>query len=207
MELLSHQKHRVLGANHGVEALALFRKRRPDLVITDIMMPAMDGVEFVRRLRADPATATIPIIIFTAEYNEREAAALARSCGISNVLTKPCTPGHVLRTVEAVLRTAPNRSSQSLPQEFIQEDLPVTDDKASQTAAYPQVSSQRLAALVDINRQLVSEQDQQQLLKSVCRAARRLLGAEYAALAVGAGANENEVYFFTSGMSSGCAKA
>ena len=201
MELLSHQKHRVLEASHGVEALALIRSQRPDLVITDILMPAMDGVEFVRRLRADPASATIPLIIFTAEYNEREATALARSFGISNVLTKPCTPGHILRTVEGVLRTAPTVSSGSLPQEVIQEDLRVIDDKASQTAAYPQVSSQRLAALVDINRQLVSEQDQQQLLKSVCRAARRLLGAEYAALAVGTGANDNDVYFFTSGMS------
>jgi diguanylate cyclase (GGDEF)-like protein len=201
VELLSHQKHRVLEASHAVEALALFREQRPDLVITDILMPAMDGVEFVRRLRADPASATIPIIIFTAEYNEREATALARSFGISNVLTKPCTPGHLLRTVEGVLRTAPTVSSRSLPQEVIQEDLPVIADKASQTAAYPQVSSQRLAALVDINRQLVSEQDQQQLLKSVCRAARRLLGAEYAALAVGTGANDNDVYFFTSGMS------
>jgi hypothetical protein len=97
-------------------------------------------------------------------------------------------------------------SSRSLPQDVSKEDLRIIDDKASQTAEYPQISSQRLAALVDINRQLVSEQDQQQLLKSVCRAARRLLGAKSAALAVGTGADDNDVYFFTSGLSAAVAQ-
>lgn len=206
VELLSHQKHRVLEANHSVEALVWLRKQRPDLVITDIMMPAMDGFEFVRRLRADPATATIPIIIFTAEYNKPDATVLAQSCGISNVLTKPCKPEHILRMVEELLRPPPNLSSQSLPQKFVQEDPRVIADKASRTAEYPRVSSHRLAALVDIHMQLVSEQDQQRLLKSVCRAGRRLLGAKYAALAVAAGADENDVYFFTSGMSTAVAE-
>jgi diguanylate cyclase (GGDEF)-like protein len=198
VDLLSHQQHRVLEASHGVDALAWFRKQRPDLVITDIMMPAMDGFEFVRSLRADPATATIPIIIFTAEYNEPEATALAQSCGIGSVLTKPCKPANILRIVEQSLRPPPQETTQG----------PVRDieDKATQTAEYLRVSSQRLAALVDINMQLVSEQDQQQLLKSVCRAARRLLGARYAALAVGTGANDTDVYFFTSGLSSAVAQ-
>ena len=207
VELLSHQKHRVLEANHGVEALASVRSQLPDLVITDILMPALDGHDFVRMLRADARTATIPIVIFTADYHKREAAALAQSCGISNVLTKPSTPGHILRIVEGLLRAAPNLSSQSLSQEVFQQDLRVIDDKASQTGEYQRVSSQRLAALVDINLQLVSEQDQQQLLKMVCRAGRRLIGAKYAALAVGTRSNENDVCFVTSGMSTAVAES
>jgi diguanylate cyclase (GGDEF)-like protein len=205
VELLTHQKHRVLEASHGVDALAWLRKQRADLVISDIAMPGKDGFEFVRKVRADPATATIPIIIFTVESDKAKAIAHAHSCGISNVLTKPCTPEQILRMVEESLRPPFNFSSRSLPQKAVQEDLRVIHDQASQTAEYPQVSSERLAALVDINRQLVSEQDQQQLLKSVCRAARRLLGAKSAALAVGSGAND-DVYFFTSGLSSAVAQ-
>ena len=207
VELLSHQKHHVLEANHGVEALALFKSQLPDLVITDILMPATDGYELVRRLRADPATATIPIIIFTANYHKREATDLAKSFGINNILTKPSTPEHILRIVEELLHPPLNLSSQSLPQEFIREDLRVIANKETQSPDDPLVSSQRLTALVDINLQLVSEQDQQQLLKSVCRAGRRLLRAKYAALAVGTRANENDVYLVTSGMSTAAAES
>jgi diguanylate cyclase (GGDEF)-like protein len=206
VELLSHQQHRVLEANHGADALAWFRKQRPDLVITDIMLPAMDGFEFVRRVRSDPATATIPIIIFTAEYNRPEATALAQSCGISSVLTKPCKAAHILRMVEESLRPLLTVTDGSPPQEASDEAAHVIDDKAAHTAEYLRVSTQRLAALVDINLQLVSEQDQQLLLKSVCRAARRLLGAKYSALAVGSGASADDVYFFTSGVSTAVVK-
>ena len=52
--LLGYQSHRVLEAIDGAEALALVKSARPDLVISDILMPTMDGYEFVYRLRADP---------------------------------------------------------------------------------------------------------------------------------------------------------
>jgi len=54
--LLRHQGHRLLEASDGSEALAAIQADRPDLVITDVLMPVMDGYEFVRQLRLDPAT-------------------------------------------------------------------------------------------------------------------------------------------------------
>src|SRR6059036_3797088 len=64
--LLGHQRHRLLEASDGAEALALVRAERPELVITDILMPTMDGYEFVRQLREDVAIADTEIIFYSA---------------------------------------------------------------------------------------------------------------------------------------------
>jgi CheY-like chemotaxis protein len=55
--LLGYQGHQLIGADSGAEALERIAAERPDLVIADILMPAMDGYEFVRRLRTDPVSA------------------------------------------------------------------------------------------------------------------------------------------------------
>ncbi len=90
--LLNHLQHQPLEAADGAEALALVRSQRPQLVICDILMPTMDGYEFVQRLRADPAIAATEVIFYTANYHEREARHLAASVGVSRVLIKPCIP-------------------------------------------------------------------------------------------------------------------
>jgi CheY-like chemotaxis protein len=59
---LRKQGHDVTVAENGAAGLEAVRESAPDLVVTDVMMPVMDGVEFIRRLRADPATAGIPIL-------------------------------------------------------------------------------------------------------------------------------------------------
>ena len=73
MTLLGYGGHRLLQAADGAEALATARAERPDLVIADILMPTMDGYEFVRQLRADPAIARTPVVFCTAHYHEGEA--------------------------------------------------------------------------------------------------------------------------------------
>src|ERR1700694_1668191 len=88
--LLGYEGPRLVEASDGVEALAKVRAERPDLVITDILMPAMDGYEFVRRLRADPEFCEKPAVAYyTASYHEREARALAQACGVQHVIAKP----------------------------------------------------------------------------------------------------------------------
>ncbi|QJW93703.1 response regulator [Frigoriglobus tundricola] len=105
--LLGYSGHRLLEAGDGAEGLALARAARPDLVIADVLMPTMDGYEFVRQLRADRAVAGTRVVFYTAHYHEPEARALAAACGVAAVLTKPCEPDEVLRTVEAALDGAP----------------------------------------------------------------------------------------------------
>src|SRR5689334_12490037 len=104
--LLAYQGHRLLEAGSGAEALDLAQTERPELVIADIVMPTMDGYEFVRLLRADPTIAQPQVIFYTATYNEREARNLARDCGIEHILSKPAEPQIILDTVAAALGAA-----------------------------------------------------------------------------------------------------
>ncbi|MEA3108968.1 MAG: hypothetical protein QOI88_3573, partial [Gammaproteobacteria bacterium] len=198
--LLGYQKHSLLEASDGAEALMLVRAHRPDLVITDILMPTMDGYEFVRQLRADPVIAATAVVFFTAHYHKNEAESLARSCGVGHILIKPCGPGLILRVVEELLGTRLTISRQSPPQDFAQQHLRVITDKLSETADALRMSNHRLAALVGINLNLVSERDYRQLLNTVCPAARNLLGAKYAALAARPRDADGELHFVTSGM-------
>src|SRR6267154_153783 len=101
--LLGYGGHRLVEAANGAEALERVRAERPDLVITDILMPTMDGYEFVGHLKADPDLAPIPVIFYTATYSEPQAKALADSCGVRIVLPKPCDPERILAAVNEAL--------------------------------------------------------------------------------------------------------
>src|SRR3954470_12655086 len=78
----------VLEANDGLEALQHVNDFQPDLVVTDLMMPVMDGVELIRRLREDPRTAELPILAMTADATEA-AEKRARQAGAADFITKP----------------------------------------------------------------------------------------------------------------------
>lgn len=104
--LLAYCGHTVAEANDGVEGLERVRERRPDLVITDILMPNMDGEEFTRRLRSAPQTRDVPVIIYTATYRAREARAVADRVQVRQVLAKPCEPKTILAAVAEALGTA-----------------------------------------------------------------------------------------------------
>jgi CheY-like chemotaxis protein len=101
--LLSYGNHRMLEAADGAEGLKLAQSEKPDLVISDILMPNMDGHEFVTRMHAIPDLATIPIIFYTAAYHAAEAQVIARSCGVPCVLPKPSEPEVIMRAVNELL--------------------------------------------------------------------------------------------------------
>ena len=82
---------RVLPAADGPEALELAARERPDAVVLDVRMPGMDGPEVLRRLRADEATADIPVVFMTAKAQPRELSNLS-SLGVAGVLPKPFDP-------------------------------------------------------------------------------------------------------------------
>ena len=102
-ELLQYGGHSVLEASEGNAALVLVRVERPDLVIADVLMPKMDGYEFVRQLRSDPAIRSTQVMFYTATYNVSEARTLANACGVSHILTKPAEPEVLLGIVSAAL--------------------------------------------------------------------------------------------------------
>jgi diguanylate cyclase (GGDEF)-like protein/PAS domain S-box-containing protein len=112
MTLLGYGGHRLIEASNGAEGLKMVRSERPDLVISDILMPNMDGYEFVTRMHDDPSTADMPIIFYTATYREREANAMALACGVRWVLPKPSDPEVILRTVNEALGLADDAPGQ-----------------------------------------------------------------------------------------------
>lgn len=87
--------YEVVDAGHGAAALEAVREFPPDLVVTDMMMPVMGGAELIRRLRADPDTAQIPILAATGD------AHLAGDADA--VLSKPYRPAEILAVVYALL--------------------------------------------------------------------------------------------------------
>jgi PAS domain S-box-containing protein len=111
--LLGYHGHLVIEARDGAEGLALTLTEQPDLVITDILMPEMDGYEFARRVRADPALAETRVMFYTATYLVEEARRLAADCGVAQVLTKPAEPERILEVVNAALSSAPPAAVQS----------------------------------------------------------------------------------------------
>jgi len=111
--LLKHAHYRVLEAADGIQALELVRNKHPDLIISDVLLPHMDAYELVRWLRLDPATAAIPVIFYTAAFNELEARDLARDCGVDLILSKPTEPEKILKSVAAVLEA--RSQPQSVP--------------------------------------------------------------------------------------------
>lgn len=86
--LLRMHGFEVMEANDGREALDCIDAFRPQLVVTDLMMPVMDGVELIQRLRADPKTADLPVLAITADASS-QAEARAREAGAVDFVTKP----------------------------------------------------------------------------------------------------------------------
>ena len=182
--LLAYAGHSTSEAADGLEALQRVRAEQPALVICDILMPTMDGYEFVRQLRADPQLAHTEVIFCTATFMEREARQLATSCGVTSVLFKPCEPQDILSTVEAALAHVAQADVAWPAPEFDREHLRLLTDKLVNQTDELRHANQRLSALTELNLRLASERDPYTMLDQVCRGARDLLGAKYAVLGV-----------------------
>ncbi|MCU1386326.1 MAG: response regulator [Acidobacteria bacterium] len=92
----------IVQAHNGHQALDKALKSLPDLVVTDIVVPGMDGIELCRRLRADVRTHAIPLIAITG-YGDRQYPDRARLAGADQVLTKPCDPDLLLSEARRLL--------------------------------------------------------------------------------------------------------
>ncbi len=160
--LLGYGDHRLLEAADGAEALEIIRAQHPDLVITDILMPAIDGYELVNRLRAEPSLADTRVIFYTATYRTPEARTLAEACGVSAVLAKPSSPEEILNVVQSVLglpAVVPGR----LPETATQRGAESLSDLAGQLTDYfSDIESvrQSISRIIESGPALIEERDQ-----------------------------------------------
>ena len=105
--LLQGHGHAVEEARHGAEALAKARQSPPDLVVSDLLMPVMDGFTLLRQWKADVQLAGIPFVVYTATYTDPRDEQLARDLGADAFIVKPAEPEAFMAQLQRVLaRTA-----------------------------------------------------------------------------------------------------
>jgi len=100
--ILAHHGYQILQAWDGEAGLRMAREHLPELILMDLTMPVIDGLEATRRLKADPATAAIPVIALTAHAMQEDRVA-AEEAGCVAFLAKPAEPGAVAAEVGRVL--------------------------------------------------------------------------------------------------------
>jgi DNA-binding response OmpR family regulator len=116
---LKYKGYPVVSARDGDEALGMIAVEKPGLILTDILMPKLDGFAFAHKLRKDPKTEDIPIIFVSATYISEEDKSFALSLGAVRFLEKPVEAEELLLTVAEVL----NQERAELPAPISSEDF------------------------------------------------------------------------------------
>jgi diguanylate cyclase (GGDEF)-like protein len=175
--LLETVGHEVLTAENGREALALAKEALPELVISDVLMPAMDGYELARRLKLEPATAGISVMFYTAYFGGQEAKDLAQALGVANVLVKPSPNEAILGAVADVLSRRPSAAPRA-SEDLDREHLRLMVDQLLEKTGVLEAQQQRierlnrtLEMLSAVNALIVRASDRQALLEEGCRMA------------------------------------
>jgi CheY-like chemotaxis protein len=95
-------------ANNGEEALKRIAAQKPDVLVCDVMMPGMNGLEVVERVRSEPTTAKLPIVMVSAKAQQADLTA-GGAAGADAYVTKPFDPQDLLDAVAKVLKRKPSR--------------------------------------------------------------------------------------------------
>ncbi len=100
---ISRAGYQVRIAHDGQQAWEMIQQELPDVLVTDVQMPRMDGFELSRRIRADEATKELPILMLTAKGFELEQQELMEKWGISEILAKPFSPRELVRLIDQIV--------------------------------------------------------------------------------------------------------
>jgi two-component system, cell cycle sensor histidine kinase and response regulator CckA len=183
--LLSAGGHKVFEAPDGAAALELCHAQRPDLLITDILMPRMDGPELVRQLRAEPVTASVRVLFYGSSLVENEMHQLARLCGATGVLVSPATPEALSAAVMETLDTPPSQTlSFPASQKLIDDQLSALTVKLFRQTDESSLLNTQFCALIELGQRLFAGTQVERMLAEYCHEARRILRARYAALGI-----------------------
>jgi CheY-like chemotaxis protein len=105
---LERAGYQMLSAMDALEGIDMASRELPQVIVMDVMMPEIDGLEAIRRLRKNDSTKTIPIIVITANVNSYEASQRESAiCGAASFLTKPLSPARLLQEVQRLAPPPP----------------------------------------------------------------------------------------------------
>jgi DNA-binding response OmpR family regulator len=93
----------VVTAADGEQAIKMAKAEKPDIIVLDIMMPKMDGYEACKRIKTDPQTKNIPVILLTAKGREVDRK-LGAEAGADDYVVKPFSPGRLIERVEGIMK-------------------------------------------------------------------------------------------------------
>ena len=111
---LTFKGHRVVTARNGEEALEAMERERPALIITDILMPKMDGFSLVHRLRINPETRDIPVVFLSATYVAPEDKAFALNIGVTRFIEKPVALNEFVPIIEKLLEQGAHAAQETI---------------------------------------------------------------------------------------------
>jgi type IV pilus assembly protein PilB len=111
-QILKAENYQTESAENGIEALKAISKHKPDLIVTDLMMPEMDGMALIKKLKSQLATRLIPIIILTAK-DEVDSEVRVIEAGADDYLTKPFNRKRFIARVNRLLKKDPSNSPTS----------------------------------------------------------------------------------------------
>ncbi len=103
---LTREGYKVLGFRDGEQGLEAIRGEEPQLVLLDLMLPGIDGIEICKKVKEDPVTRDVPVIMITAKTEESDVV-LGLGVGADDYVSKPFSPKELVARVKAVLRRAP----------------------------------------------------------------------------------------------------
>jgi DNA-binding NarL/FixJ family response regulator len=115
--VLRLEKYQPLAAENGRLGVELAKREKPDLILCDVMMPAMDGYGVLQALREDAATALIPFVFLTAK-GEKDDLRSGMNLGADDYLTKPVAKGELLQAIEARLLRAEQQANREFKPDF-----------------------------------------------------------------------------------------
>lgn len=174
--VLADTGHRIIEASDGAEALELVRSEHPHLVVTDLVMPTMDGYELTRQIRADPAIARTAVIWVTSVYDETEFRALMDACEITHLITKPVLRESLLGTVNQLLEITPPPEPSRLRETFERNYQLLLSSKLAEKVQELEASKRRLQAIFDNVQEAIMLADDDARYMDVNPAASTLLG-------------------------------
>jgi diguanylate cyclase (GGDEF)-like protein/PAS domain S-box-containing protein len=181
-QLLRGRGHDVVSAVDGLDALEKAGASCPDVVVTDILMPRMDGYKLCVRLRSEPATRRIPILVYTASFGEAADRRFAESIGVDKFLIKPQQPDVIVAEVErlldshadgerealeledaTILREYGERISSKLYEKLLQLERANSDLKQTMGALHTEIEEKSLL-VEELSRAVASEQQAEEAL-------------------------------------------